>query len=137
MENSAFWQSPTGHLFTLAKQGFAIPLNLKKEHSFTCLKRQNKTMTEATSHKFNRRKETAWRVNQEQPGTREHIQGIILLLPLPPPSPYFLRLSLGGFPEHLRDGSRNGEHEVRRGTGENQNRLGDMNRAVKPQLSTN
>lgn len=77
----------------------------------------------------------AWRVNQEQPGTREHIQGIILLAP--PPSPYFLRLSLGGFPEHLGDQSRNGKHEARRGSGENQNHLGDMNRAVRQQLSTN
>lgn len=74
-------------------------------------------MGEATSQKFNRGKEMARRLNhQEQPGTKECIQGITFFFytfPL-----YLLRVNLGALPEHLGDGSRNGRHDARTGTGE-------------------
>lgn len=74
-------------------------------------------MREVTSQEMNRRKRMVWRVNhQEQPGTRERLQGITCFFhsfPL-----YLFRVNLGAFPEHPGDGSRNGRCEARTATGE-------------------
>lgn len=85
------------------------------------------------SHKLNRRKEMAWTaIHQEQPGTREHVQGITLFFPS-----LLLQGKFGWFPRAHQRLKQEWLCEVTRGTGENQNHSGDTNGATGQQLGTN